>query len=141
MLSMLSVPRAIEVCDQPTLRRRSAILEQLEPGRAAQILEGLSADERTEIVRGMGEHARRRLLPKLSAEVRAEVERLLQYPPHAAGGIMTTEFVRLEPGLTVGECLKHIRVGGAREGVDLRLLRAASRRPASCSARCRCATW
>ena len=82
---MLPVPRAVEVCDQPTLRRRGAIVEKLEPGRAAQILEGLSADERTEIVRGMGEHERRRLLPKLTAEVRAEVERLLQYPPHTGG--------------------------------------------------------
>jgi magnesium transporter len=108
-MSMLAVPRAVEVCDQPTLRRRSAILAQMDPGRAGQILEGLSADQRTEIVRGMGEIARRRLLPKLSAEVRAEVERLLQYPPHSAGGIMTTEFVRLDPAWTVGECLKHVR--------------------------------
>jgi magnesium transporter len=114
VLSMLSVPRAVEVCDQPTLRRRSAIFQQLEPGRAAQILEGLSADQRTEVLRGMGEVARRRLLPRLSSEVSAEVERLLQYPPHSAGGIMTTEFVRLEPSWTVGECLKHVR-GVARE--------------------------
>jgi magnesium transporter len=109
VMSMLAVPRAIEVCDQPTLRRRSAILVQMEPGRAGQILEGLSADQRTEIVRGMGEVARRRLLPKLTAEVRAEVERLLQYPPHSAGGIMTTEFVRLFPTWTVGDCLRHVR--------------------------------
>ncbi len=109
VMSMLAVPRAVEVCDQPTLRRRSAILVQMDPARAGQILEGLSADERTEIVRGMGEVARRRLLPKLSAEVRAEVERLLQYPPHSAGGIMTTEFVRLDPTWTVGECLRHVR--------------------------------
>jgi len=109
VMSMLSVPRAVEVFDQPTLRRRSAILEQMEPGRVAQILEGLAADERTEIVRGMGEISRRRLLPKLSPEVRAEVERLLQYPEHTAGGIMTTEFVRLDPAWTVGECLRHIR--------------------------------
>ena len=109
VMSMLSVPRAIEVFDQPTLHRRSAILERMEPGRAAQILEGLSADQRTEVVRPMGEHERRRLLPKLSAEVRAEVERLLQYPERTAGAIMTTEFVRLSPAWTVGECLKHIR--------------------------------
>ena len=109
VMSMLAVPRAVEVFDQPTLNRRSSILGQMDPGRAAQILDGLSADERTEIVRGMGEIARRRLLPKLSAEVRAEVERLLQYPPHSAGGIMTTEFVQLEPTWTVGDCLKHVR--------------------------------
>jgi magnesium transporter len=109
VLTMLSVARAIEVCDQPTLRRRGAILEQLEPERAAQILDGLSADERTDVVQQMGEHERRRLLPKLGPEVRAEVERLLRYPDHTAGGIMTTEFVRLDPTLTVGEALQHIR--------------------------------
>jgi magnesium transporter len=109
VLSMLSIPRATEVLDQPTLRRRSAIVEKLEPGRASQLLEALSSDQRTEIVRGMGEVARRRLLPKLSPEVRAEVESLLRYPESAAGGIMTTEFVRLDPGMTVGDALRHIR--------------------------------
>jgi magnesium transporter len=109
VVMMLSVPRAIEVCDQPTMRRRSAILAHLDPARAAQILEGLSADERTDIMQQMGERERRRLLPKLSAEMRAEVERLLQYPDHTAGGIMTTEFVRLDPKMTVSEALKHIR--------------------------------
>jgi len=118
VMSMLSVPRAVEVFDQPTLNRRSAILQEMDPGRAAQVLEGLSADERTFVVRGMGEVARRRLLPKLSAEMRGEVERLLQYPPHSAGGIMTTEFVRLEPQWTVGECLKHVRaVGREKESI------------------------
>jgi magnesium transporter len=109
VVMMLPVPRAVEVFDQPTLRRRSAILEKLEPSRTAAILEGLSADERTDIVQQMGEHDRRKLLPKLKPEVRSEVERLIQYPDHTAGGIMTTEFVRLDPRMTVGEALKHIR--------------------------------
>jgi magnesium transporter len=118
VMSMLAVPRAAEVADQPTLHRRSAILEQMEPGRAAEILEGLSSDQRTDVVRPMGERERRRLLPKLSEAVRVEVERLLQYPPRTAGGIMTTEFVRLAPGMTVGECLKLIRsVARERESI------------------------
>ncbi len=109
VVSMLPVPRAIELCDQPTMRRRAAILEQLEPERVAEILIGLSADERTDIIQRMGLHQRHRILPKLGAEIREELEDLLQYPEHTAGGIMTTEFVRLEQNLTVGEALKHIR--------------------------------
>jgi magnesium transporter len=75
----------------------------------AQILTGLSADERTDIVQKMGLHERHRTLPKLSREIREELEDLLQYPEHTAGGIMTTEFVHLEPHLSVAAALKHIR--------------------------------
>jgi magnesium transporter len=109
VLTMLPVPRAVEVFDQPTMTRRSAILENLPAARGAQILEGMAADERTDLVKHMGERDRRKLLPLMRADVRAEVERLCQYPDHSAGGIMTTEFVRLDPAMRVGEALKHIR--------------------------------
>ncbi len=118
VISMLPIARAVEVFDQALLQRRSVILEKIEPGRAGQVLEGLSADERADVVRAMGDRERRRLLPKLSDAVRSEVERLLQYPPRTAGGIMTTEFVRLSPALKVGEALKHIRqVARDRESI------------------------
>src|SRR6266536_1180688 len=109
VVTMLPVQRAIEICNQPTMRRRAAILEQLEPPRVAEILAGLSADERTDIVQKMGLHERHRVVPKLSAEMRKELEGLLQYPAHTAGGIMTTEFVRLDPKMSVSDALKHIR--------------------------------
>lgn len=109
VVSMLPVQRAIEICNQPTMRRRAAILEQLEPARVAQILAGMAADERTDIVQKMGLLERHRVVPKLSVEIRAELEGLLQYPPHTAGGIMTTEFVKLGPTMNVGAALKHIR--------------------------------
>ena len=118
VIMALPVPQAVELCDQPTLRRRGAILEQIEPDRAARILDGLSADERTDVVQQMSQHARRRVLQKLSPAVRVEAEHLLEYPAHTAGGIMTTEFVRLDPTMTVAEALKHIRaVAGDKESI------------------------
>jgi len=111
VVMMLPVPRAIELCDQPALRRRGAILEQLEPDRAAEILDGLAADERTDIIQQMSQHARRRVLLKLRPIVLVEVEHLREYPAHTAGGIMTTEFVRLGPAMS------------------------------GCSVRCRCGIW
>jgi len=109
VVSMLSAARVIEIFDQPTMRRRAAILESLEPSRAVEILSGLSADERTDIVQRMRLHERHRIVPKLSPEVRTELEHLLQYPVHTAGGIMTTEFVELDSSMTVATALKHIR--------------------------------
>jgi magnesium transporter len=109
IVMMLPVPRIIELLDQPTMTRRAAIIERLDPKRAAQVIEGLSADERTDIVKQTGLHERRRILAQVNAETRTELEHLLQYPDHTAGGIMTTEFVHLTPQMTVGEAIKHIR--------------------------------
>ena len=109
VMMMLPVARAVELCDQPTMTRRGAILEKLDPGRAAQIVTELAADERTDVIQQMGLTERRRILAKLSNEVKAELEHLLQYEEHTAGGIMTTEFVQLDPEMTVGDAIKHIR--------------------------------
>ena len=109
VVTMLPVPRVTEVFDQPTMRRRASILEQLPPNIGAQILSNLSADERTDVIQRMRQHQRHRIVSKLSSEIRAELEHLLQYPAHTAGGIMTTEFVRLDPRMTVADALRHIR--------------------------------
>jgi magnesium transporter len=105
----LPVPRATLLCNNPELRRRALIFEELPPELAASILDRLYSDERTHIVRRMSPHECHRLLPKVSKAVQKEVEELLQYPPRSAGGIMTTEFVSLEPDMTVQQALERIR--------------------------------
>src|SRR5580765_1922120 len=75
----------------------AATVEKLEPPRAAEILSGLSADERTDVIQKMGHHPRHLIVPRIPVEERKELEGLLQYPAHTAGGIMTTEFVQLDP--------------------------------------------
>lgn len=109
VVSMLPVPRAIELLDDPIMRRRAAILEKLEPPRAAEILSGLAADERTDVIQKMGHHPRHLILPRITVAERQELEGLLRYPAHTAGGIMTTEFVQLDPKMSVADALKHIR--------------------------------
>jgi Mg/Co/Ni transporter MgtE len=108
-LRHLPLETAIRLCDQPSPHRRGAILEQLEPAQAAGILLGLSSDERARVLREMSPHERRRMLPSLPQEICAEIELLLRYPAKTAGGIMTTEFVNLDPSMTVADALAHIR--------------------------------
>ena len=109
IISMLPAPRAVEILEQPELHRRSELVSHLDPDRAARLLEEMAADQRTGTLRDLGDLGRRRLLPKLGLEARKEAERLLHYPARSAGGIMTTEFVSLQPSMKVGEALKHIR--------------------------------
>lgn len=109
VLRLLPPVLASRVANQPSLRRRSTIFEQLDPPFAAALLESLSADERTAVIRGMGPYQQYRIVPKVSARVQAEIKELLQYPPRTAGGLMTTEFVSLRPSMTVAEALHTIK--------------------------------
>lgn len=109
VLTLLPLDWSVAVCDQPALQRRSALLEQLPPDWTAKVLNAMASDERTSAVRKMCDHSRRLLLPLVSETARKEIEDQLKYPPHTAGELMTTEFVRLAPTMTVVDALKHIR--------------------------------
>jgi magnesium transporter len=109
VLELLPIEKAVAALDQPTLRRRGAILEQIDPKLTSKLLAGLSADQRVDILREMSAHDCARLLPLLDAPTRDEAQHLLKYPDRSAGGIMTTEFVRLDPAMTVAQALAHIR--------------------------------
>jgi len=109
VLELLPFEKAADIIDQPTLRRRGSILEQVETALAAKLLTAMSADQRTDVLREMSAHECVRMIPLLEPQTRAEVEQLLKYPDRSAGGIMTTEFVRLDPAMTVAQALEHIR--------------------------------
>ncbi len=109
VLELLPVARSIRVCDQPTLLRRDALLEQVPSELGAQLLNGMASDQRSALVRHMSSHGCRQLMPLLTHEARVEVEQQLQYPDGTAGDLMTTEFVQLSPVVTVSEALSYIR--------------------------------
>ena len=108
-LGLVPLQHAINICDQPTLRRRSELMGQVPPELAAKLLEGMASDQRNAVVREMSAHCRRALLPTLCAEVRKEIERHLTYAENTAGDLMTTEFVRLGPAITVEQAINYIR--------------------------------
>ena len=141
VVSMLPVQRAIEICDQPTMRRRAAILEQLEPARVAEILAGLSADERTDIIQKMGLHERHRVVPKLSAEMRTELEGLLQYPGAHGRRHHDDRVCAARSKDERRRCAQTHPLSRARERIDLCLLCHGARHRTICSAPFRCATW
>jgi magnesium transporter len=109
VLELLPIERSIRVCDQPSLRRRDALLEQVPAELGAQLLNGMASDQRSALVRHMSTRGCRQLMPLLSPEARVEVEQQLQYPDDTAGDLMTMEFVRFSPTTTVSEAIDHIR--------------------------------
>jgi magnesium transporter len=118
VLLALPFERAVEVLDQPELVDAAEALALIPEDRAAIFLSEMSADRVADVVRDFEEPVRQRLLGRVDQETRSALTRLLAYPEHSAGSIMTTEFVSVPATWTVAQTLDHIRhVERSRETV------------------------
>ncbi|PZQ84953.1 MAG: magnesium transporter [Ancylobacter novellus] len=109
VLASLSREQQVEVLDQSDFELSGDLIEALPVEEAVRLIAAMSADRAADMFRWMEEPARSHLFARLAPETQAELGRLLSYPEHSAGGLMTTEFVTVPSTWTVGETLRHIR--------------------------------
>ncbi|MEA5109905.1 Magnesium transporter MgtE [bioreactor metagenome] len=89
--------------------------------RVAGLLNDLDPDDRTAFFEELPGNITQRLIQLLSPEERLIATRLLGYPEHSIGRLMTPEFVAVKPDFTVEQALKHIRMYG-RDSETLNLI-------------------
>ncbi|MDQ0997345.1 magnesium transporter [Phyllobacterium ifriqiyense] len=105
----MPLEHAVLILDQPELHSAPAIIKSLPAAKARDILDEMSIDRVTDIFQEFGPEDRARLAAGLGPETTAALRKLLRYPPHTAGSLMTTEFVSVPSGWTVAQTLQHIR--------------------------------
>ncbi len=121
LLLALPLPRAAAVLEYISEELRTELLEAMEPGQAAALIAGMTPDERADALEEMDEEVADHILEAIPERERAETERLLQYEPDTAGGLMTTEFVSVPETQTVEEALNTVRAiarAGRREAMQ-----------------------
>ena len=79
-----------------------------------EIISELYADDAADLVEEMPANVVQRILKQADPEMRMAINQLLKYEENTAGSIMTTEYVSLQPDMTVEEAILRIR----RQGVD-----------------------
>ena len=109
LVARLPFERAVEVLDQPELLHGDEILPALPSLTAGRLLTAMSADRAADLLRYMAPEPRAALLDVVDPEVARTLRALMSWPPRSAGSIMTTEYVAVPVGATVGEVLRHIR--------------------------------
>jgi magnesium transporter len=121
LLAALPMTRAAQVLEYLDEDLRTALLESMEPEQAAALVAGMTPDERADALEEIDEEVADEILEAIPERERVETERLLQYDPESAGGLMTTEFVSIPETQTVEEALQAIRViarSGRREAMQ-----------------------
>ena len=108
---LLGLPRdrAIEILDEPILDSGPEIVSLLPRETAGALLAGVSADRVADLCRKLEEPHRTELIEQLDPDTRIMIQRLLSYPSHSAGSIMTTEFASVPSSLTVQQTLDYLR--------------------------------
>ena len=108
---LMGLPKdhAIEILDQPILDSGSEIVSLMPRETAADLLHGVSADRVADLCRKLEEPHRTELLDRLDPDTRVMILRLLSYPSHSAGSIMTTEFASVPSNVTVQQTLDYLR--------------------------------
>ena len=119
-LSALPKERAGEVLEYLDEGLRTMVLEELTAVEAASMMSEMTPDERADALEELDEETADDILAEFEPAEKAETERLLEYDPYTAGGLMTTEFVAVDENLTAEEALVAVRAmsrAGRREAM------------------------
>lgn len=91
------------------------LLKQLSDARQKNILDEMSSDEITDLIGELEEDEVAEVLEKMDYEDQLDVRKLMSFEPESAGGIMTTEFIKIFAKNTVKETLNYLQKNTDRE--------------------------
>ena len=114
LFRLLSKELAAESFVEMESEEQEALIKGISDKELRQVMDELYVDDAVDIVEEMPANVVQRILAQADPEMRKEINEILQYPENSAGSVMTTEYVKLTPGMTVGDAILRIR----RTGVD-----------------------
>jgi magnesium transporter len=106
---LLSKDQAIDVFEYLPPEVQEELINSLQDVQVCLIVEAMEPDDRAALFDELPAGVVKRLLQQLSPEQRQATATILGYQEGTAGRVMTTEYVQLRQGLTVGEALSKIR--------------------------------
>lgn len=85
------------------------LLKKLTDREIRDVMDELFLDDTVDLIEEMPSSVVKRLLAQSDSETRAYINEILKYPKDSAGSIMTIEFVRFVPTMSVREAFDRIR--------------------------------
>lgn len=85
------------------------MISDFSEGELTEMLDEMYIDDTVDIIEEMPATVVKRIIKLSNKENRSLINKLLKFPKNSAGALMTTEYVRFSPTMTVREALLHIR--------------------------------
>ncbi|MCD8363815.1 MAG: magnesium transporter [Lachnospiraceae bacterium] len=114
LFRLLSQDQAAETFSEMSPDRQQMLIEALTDTELKEVVNELCADDAADLVDDMPANVVKRILRQADPDMRRMINELLKYQEDTAGSIMTPEYVRLRPFMTVDESIVSIR----RNGLD-----------------------
>jgi len=109
LIKSLHPAMAAKVFQELKSEHKRDIFKTFDPQQLESILAHLPADEVVDYLRLLARDERQKILGSLGENKKKTVEEFLHYAENTAGGLMTTEFLKINHTWTVAETIQYIR--------------------------------
>ena len=90
-------------------RMQERLIHSFTDDELSAMLDEIYLDDTVDLIEEMPATVVKRIIRNSDSRTRDDINRLLNFPSDSVGSIMTTEYVRISPEMTVGGALDHIR--------------------------------
>ena len=91
---------------------QAELINSFSDSEISNIINMMYVDDAVDVIEEMPANVVRRVLARVSPEMRTAINEILRYPEDSAGSIMNTEYIYLKPTMTAKQALLHIRDTG-----------------------------
>ncbi len=109
LLDSMDIEHLADALEEVEPEFQATLVQEMSDERVADVLEEMSPDEAADLLAELPAERSEDLLELMEDEEAKDVRMLLSYPEDTAGGIMTTDFASIRPGLTAAKAIEAIR--------------------------------
>lgn len=108
-LSLLSSEQIAMVVQELEQEDQIDIIHMLGMEKSSVVMENMESDELTDLMNGLSPAKIEEFLSLMKREESANLQRLMEYPPESAGGLMTDSYVWIRKDYTVREAVDKLK--------------------------------
>src|SRR2546425_832763 len=109
LLTELDVKTAAGALSELESEQQVQLIADIDAEKAADIIEEMPPDEASDVLGDLPADKAKEILDRIEDEEAENIQELLGYEEHSAGGLMTTEFIAYPSTLTAGEAIQRFK--------------------------------